>query len=1008
LHRSALDVEKGRRAAFLQEACAGDVDLRCEVESLLAYEGKAENFIEAPALEVTVKHLAEEEDTTATLRPGARLGSFEILGPLGAGGMGVVYRAVDLKLGRAVALKLLPFEVGDDPRALVRFQREARTASSLNHLNICTIYEVGEYEGQPFIVMELLEGETLRERLAGSEAIPLALLLDIAIQIADGLEAAHEKSIIHRDIKPANIFLTGKGVAKVLDFGVAKVLESGEAVPVPAEGEETSDARPLAPAHLTLTGFRLGTAGYMSPEQVRGDQLDARTDVFSFGLVLYEMATGQRAFTGASAMDVEAAILTGQPRPLRQLAPQLPPKLAAIIDRCLEKDRQQRYQSAAEMRADLEKLKRGRQVNIPELQVSGRWKWFAAAALLIAVAVAGALYWRSPHTIKLTAQDTIVLADITNLTGNPVFDGSLSLALRGELVQTPFLNGILLSREKVFSALKTLNHPADTRLTPEVARELCLRTNSKALITGSIADAGNHYAIELKALNCQSGKTLAVIKTEAEDRNQVVRMLGLAGRQLREKLGEPRASLQKFNKPLEEATSASVEALQALSQTKSVLDQQECVIHAKRALELDPNFASAYERLGVCYSNLGQARLSMQNFTRYYELRDRENRQNRLLAEEAYYRFVTGELDKAMQSLTEWGQTYPASRGHARNEIGYILNLLGQYGKAAAEEEEALRLAPGISAPVDNLVIADMALNRLQEAQKAFDEARGRNLDGLLMRFVRYQLAFVLGDRALMEEQVAWAMGKPKAEDWLLAAESDSATYYGRVRNAREFSRRAVQSARAADAAETAAGWQVQQAWAEAEIGNSGRARGMAAEALALSAGRTVGPVAALALARAGDTAQAQKMAESLNQEFPLDTLMQNYSLPTIRAAIELEKNNPGKAIEILQTVTPYELGFAWIGGKLFPVYLRGEAYLKAGQAKEAAAEFQKVIDHPGIVLNYVHGALAHLQLARAQVMMGDKAAAGKSYQDFLTLWKDADPDIPIYRQAKAEYAKLR
>jgi len=450
-----------------------------------------------------------------------------------------------------------------------------------------------------------------------------------------------------------------------------------------------------------------------------------------------------------------------------------------------------------------------------------------------------------------------------------------------------------------------------------------------------------------------------------------------------------------------------VEALQALSQIKPT-DHQECVTHAKRAVELDPNFALAYGTLGFCYFNLGQTSLGMQNLTRDYELRYREDRAQRFVSEVGYYHYVTGELDRLMESLTEWGRTYPANRGAVRAQVGSLLMKRGQWEKAAAEEEEALRLDPGNSNPANDLMLADIALNRWQEARNAFDEARARNLDGLHLRLQRYRLAFLEGDRAQMEEQVAWAMGKPKVESWLLWAESDSATYYGRVRNAREFSRRAVQSALKDDAPGTAAGWQAVHAWAEAEIGNSGRAQEVAAEGLARDAGRAVGPIAALALARAGGTAQAQKMAEKLNQEFPLDTLMQNGSLPAIRAAIELRKNNPAKAVEILRTATACEFGNDLIGGKLVPVYLRGEAYLKAGQAKEAAAEFQKIIDHPGITLNYVHGALAHLQLGRAQVMMGDKAAARKSYQDFLTLWKDADPDVPIYKQAKAEYARLR
>ena len=1004
LHRSATEVEKGGRAAFLDKACAGDLDLRHEVESLLAYEEQAEDFLEAPAQQAVAKQLAEEEPPVAALCPGAKLGSFEILGPLGAGGMGVVYRAQDLKLGRAVALKFLPLEVSDDPHALDRLRREARIASSLNHPNICTIYEIAEYEGQPFIVMELLEGEMLRERLAKSGAIPPAQVVDIAIQVAEGLDAAHEKGIIHRDIKPANIFITAKGVAKILDFGVAKVVQLPE-LSDSAASNTTLGAVAIA---LTRTGIKPGTAGYMSPEQVRGEPLDARTDIFSLGLVLYEMVTRQRAFSGESATVVQNAILNDSPVSACELNSTLPAKLVKVIDKALEKDRERRYQSAAEMRAELEKLKRGRQVNIPELPVLGRWKWLAAATLLIAIAMAGVMYWRWRHTINLTDRDAIVLADFTNLTGDPVFDGSLNLALWPELGQTPFLNGTVLSKEKVFSALKTLNRSADTRLIPDVALEVCLRTNSKALITGSIADAGNHYTIELKALNCQSGATLAVTKTEAEDRNQVVKMLGIAGRQLREKLGEPRASLREFNKPLEEATSSSVEALQALSQINARTDPAECISHAKRAVELDPNFAFSYGALGVCYSVVGQTTLAMQNFTRDYELRDRENRAQRFATEVTYYRNVTGELDKLMASLTAWGQTYPANRENARVGVGGILMALGQWEKAAAENQEAVRLGPGDDAPANNLILADMALNRFQNAQDAFDEARARNLDGVHLRLQRYRLAFLLGDRAQMEEQVAWAMGKSKVENWLLWAEADSATYYGRVRKARELSRRAVQSALKDDAPGTAAGWQAMQAWAEAEIGNSGRAQELAAESLAVSTGRETGSVAALAFARSGDTAQAQKVAEKLNQEFPRDTLLQNCSLPAIRAAIELEKNNPAEAIVMLRPANRCELGNNLIDGKLVPVYLRGVAYLKAGQAKEAAAEFQRIIDHRGIVLNFVHGALAHLQLGRAQAMMGDKAAARKSYQDFLALWKDADPDIPIYKQAKTEYAKLR
>ena len=1028
----------------------------------------------APVSEVTHAEAATQQPISASNLIGKKVSHYRVLEVIGGGGMGLVYKAEDLKLGRRVALKFLPEELATDSLTLQRFEREARTASSLNHPNICTIYEFGEHDGQPFLVMELLEGETLRElisKAAGAERsqLPVERLLDIAIQIADGLEAAHQKGIIHRDIKPANIFLTTLGQAKILDFGLAKLMVAGEkeqaatAAQVRADGSDEDDGRadlqvraqqaltmrPLGPevrssipddvpseakasdsiisldaglkarstlqpappveATLTRTGLAMGTAGYMSPEQVRGEKLDARTDLFSFGLILYEMATGQRAFTGDTAAVLKDAILNNVPLPVHELNSTLPPKLEKIISKAIEKQRERRYQAAAEMHADLQILSGRTQHGL----IRRHWKGWASAAIVLAAVVGSVLYWRSHRAKYLSENDTIVLGDFVNSTGDPVFDGSLTMPLGTELRQSPFIN--LLSTEKVHNTLRQMNLREDTALTPLVVREVCRRTNSRAEVEGSITDVGNHYRIDLRAVDCQRGNTLAVAGADIAERNEVVRMLGVAGLQLRDRLGEPNASLQKFNKPLEETVTSSLEALQEFTQAKQIANQggfrADSVIHYKRAAELDPNFASAYGQLGFTYYNLGQTSLATQNFTKLYQLRGRQTYQLQLETEGLYYLSVTGELEKAIQSYMQLGQIFRSERFQTHNQIGLILNYLGAYEKAAAEGREALRLGPHLIAPVGNLMFAYMGLNRPEEARKIFEESRARYLDEAQLRWIRYRLAFLQADRVAMAEQVTWATGKP-TEDWILSEQANTAAYYGHLRSAGEFSRRAVRSARDARREESAAQWAARQALAEAETGNAVTARQMAADALALSPGKIVEIAAALALARAGNPAESQMLAGKLNQEFPLDTMVQNYSLPTIRAAIDLQNKNPRKAVETLQVTGPYELGNASpdyaVFGNLFPVYLRGQAYLQDRQARQAAAEFQKVIDHPGIVVNFVTGALAHLQLARVQAMMGDKAAARKSYQDFLTLWKDADPDIPIYQQAKAEYAKLR
>lgn len=972
-----------------------------------------------------------------------KISHYRILEKLGAGGMGEVYLAEDMKLGRKVALKILGEEYTTNRDRLNRFEQEACAASALNHPNILTIYEVGHDNDRHFIATEYIDGHTLRRNL-GRSTLDTHKILDISVQVAGALEEAHTAGIVHRDIKPDNIMVRRNGFVKVLDFGLAKLTESSV-----DRSQSDGEASTRVLVH-TDAGVVMGTSHYMSPEQTRGKPVDARSDIWSLGVVMYEMVAGRTPFDGETSTDVIVAINQKEAPPLARFAPNVPAELEWIITKALRKDRDERYQTIKELLTDLRRLKQKVEFeaelerSVSPESVTGstfsaapalatisdrvsptaseteahapssaeyiateikRHKTGAAiTAVAFVLLVAAAVFFYFNRAQALTEKDTILIADFVNTTGDNVFDGTLKQALAVQLGQSPFLN--IYPDERVRETLRFMGRSEDERLTKDVAREICQRQGIKALLLGTISSLGNNYVITLEAQNAETGESLAREHVEASSKEQVLASLGKATSELREKLGESLSSISKHYVPIEQATTSSLEALKAYAmanEERAKGSPEEAATLYKRAIELDPNFAMAYARMAVFHGNREELEQAQPYAQKAYDLRDRVSERERFYISEKHANYVTGDIDKAVEVLQTWARLY-SNDFTPHNNLALRYMYFGRYDEALKESLEAVRLSPNTITARENLIGSFMSLGRLDEAQAALDQMKLAFPDTPAVHFNNYFLGYARGDRAAMEREVQWAQGK-EAEPHFLSVEGSLAIQQGQFTKGENFRKRAVDIFLRANRKDTAAQVLMGLGLRQASYLKCAEAKVTAVRALEIHKGRITLGGAALVYALCSDPVRSLALLDEAVKLYPTDTPTVAMLAPLVRAIVELERDNPDQALALLESVRRYDLGLL-VG--FTNNYYRALAYLQQRRGNEAAAEFQKIIDRTAVDMMSELRPLAHLGLARAAALTGDTGKSRTAYQNFFAMWKDADPDLPVLIQAKKEYEQLK